>query len=60
MKPIAFVVVQLVVLGWTFFAGVRHHPSTVYKLLFLATLLGVIGMDVWYFADYAYPNGFAF
>jgi hypothetical protein len=60
VKPILFVAFQLVVLGWTLFARVRHDPSPVYKALWLAAFLGVIGLDVWYFADYAYPNGFAF
>ena len=59
MKPIIFVAVQLVVLGWAFFGVVRRNPSPLYKLLWGAALLGIIGFDIWYLADYAYPTGFA-
>lgn len=59
MKPIIFVAFQLVVLGWAFFGVVRHNPSPLYKLLWGAALCGIIGFDIWYLADYAYPTGFA-
>jgi hypothetical protein len=59
MKPIIFVAFQLVALGWVFIAQVRRNPSPVYKLLVLAAIAGVIGFDIWYLADYAYPLGFA-
>jgi hypothetical protein len=59
VKPIVFVAVQLVVLGWAFFGHVRHNPSPLYKLLWGAALAGIIGFDIWYLADYAYPAGFA-
>jgi hypothetical protein len=60
MKPIAYVVFQLLVLGWAAFAHIRRDPSPPYKLLWLGALGGVIGLDVWYFTSYAYPGGFAF
>jgi hypothetical protein len=53
VKPILLVAFQLIVLGLV----LRHawrHPSTVYRALMSATYLGVIGFDIWYFADYAY------
>ncbi len=59
MIPIFFVAVQLLVLTGTYFAHLRRHPSPVYRSLFLAATAGVIGMDVWYFANFAYPTGFA-
>lgn len=60
MKPLAYVIFQLLVLGWAAVAHVRRDPSTTYKLLWLAALGGVIGLDVWYFVNYAYPGGFSF
>jgi hypothetical protein len=60
VKPILFVAFQLVVLAWLLFAHIRHDPSRVYRLAWLAAYGGVIGLDVWYFANYAYPTGFAF
>jgi hypothetical protein len=59
VKPIFFVAVQLIVLSGVFLASVRHHPSKTYKALFVAAFLGVIGLDVWYLADYAYTGGFS-
>ncbi|HEU5477971.1 MAG TPA: hypothetical protein VFU64_09145 [Gaiellaceae bacterium] len=58
MKPLLYVIFQLVVLGWAAFAVIRRDPSPVYRLLWLAAFCGVIGMDVWYFANFAYPGGF--
>ena len=58
MTPLVFVVVQLVVLAWAFIAQVRRSPSPMFKALYLAAYAGVIGMDVWYFANFAYPAGF--
>ena len=60
MKPLAFVVFQLVVLGFALVVHVRKDPSATYKLLWLAAYGGVIGLDVWYLANYAYPAGFSF
>jgi hypothetical protein len=60
VKPIVFVAVQLLALAWASIAHVRRDPSRPYKLLWLAALCGVIGFDVWYFVDFAYPGGFAF
>ena len=59
MIPILFVVFQLAVLVWAFIAQIRRQPSPVFKTLWLASICGVIGMDVWYFANFAYPSGFA-
>jgi hypothetical protein len=59
VTPIIFVTVQLVVLAWTFVAQIRRNPSPVFKSLYLAAYCGVVGMDVWYFANFAYPGGFA-
>ncbi len=59
MKPILYVAFQFVVLGWAFFAHVRHDPLPLYRFAWLAALCGVIGMDVWYFSNYAYPGGFS-
>jgi hypothetical protein len=56
--PILLVVFQLAVLLWAFIAPIRRHPSSVLKALWLASICGVIGMDVWYLANFAYPNGF--
>jgi hypothetical protein len=60
VKPLAFVVFQGIVLGWAAFAHIRRDPSTTYRLLWLGALGGVVGLDVWYFANYAYPAGFSF
>jgi hypothetical protein len=60
LKPLAYVIFQLLVLGWVIAAHVRRDPSPVYRLLWLGALGGVIGLDVWYFLDYAYPAGFSF
>ena len=60
MKPLAFVIFQLLVLGWALVAHIRRDPSAVYRLLWLGACGGVIGLDVWYFADFAYPGGFSF
>ena len=60
MTPIIFVTIQLVVLVWAYVAHVRRNPSPLYKLLWLAAVAGVIGMDIWYFANFAYPGGFSF
>jgi hypothetical protein len=59
VKPLAFVIFQLVVLGWALVAHVRHDPSRLYRLAWLGAYCGVIGLDVWYFAKYAYPAGFS-
>ncbi len=59
MNPIIFVAVQLAVLAGTYFAHLRHQTSLVFRSLWLALIGGVIGMDVWYFANFAYPAGFA-
>ena len=58
MFPIIIVVFQLAVLGWTTATLTRREASPVVKALWLAALCGVIGLDVWYFADFAYPAGF--
>ena len=58
MKPLAFVIFQLVVLGFALVVYIRKDPSTAYRLLWLAAYAGVIGMDVWYLSTYAYPAGF--
>ncbi len=58
MLPIILVVFQLAVLGWTSAALIRCDASPVLKALWLAALCGVIGLDVWYFANFAYPAGF--
>jgi hypothetical protein len=60
LKPLAFVIFQLVVLGWAAVAHIRRDPSPAYKLLWVGALGGVIGLDVWYFTSYAYPAGFSF
>jgi hypothetical protein len=60
MKPLGFVIFQLVVLGFAYVAHVRHEPSLVYRFLWLASIGGVIGLDVWYLRDFAYPTGFKF
>ena len=60
MKPLAYVIFQLLVLAWAAFAHIRRDPSAAYRLLWLGAFCGVIGLDYWYFANYAYPAGFAF
>ena len=60
MKPLAYVIFQLLVLGWAGIAHIRRDPSTGYRLLWLGAFGGVIGLDVWYFVDFAYPAGFSF
>ena len=60
MTPIIFVTIQLVVLVWAYVAHVRRNPSPLYKLLWIAAVCGVIGMDIWYFTNFAYPAGFSF
>jgi hypothetical protein len=52
------VIFQLVVLGWAYFAHVRHDPTPLYRILWLLAICGVIGLDVWYLRDFAYPSGF--
>jgi hypothetical protein len=59
LKPLAYVIFQLLVLGWVLVTHVRRDPSPVYRLLWLGAFGGVIGLDVWYFVNYAYPGGFA-
>ena len=59
MKPILFVAFQLVVLAWIVVAQIRRNPSGVYRGLYAAAFLGVIGFDIWYLTGYAYPVGFA-
>ena len=59
MLPIIFVAVQLTVLVWAYIAQIRKQPSPVFKGLWIAAICGVIGMDVWYFTNFAYPGGFA-
>lgn len=60
MKPLAFVIFQLLVLAWAAVVHIRRDPSTTYRLLWLGAFGGVVGLDVWYFANFAYPAGFAF
>jgi len=57
LLPIVLVVFQLAVLSWTYLAGVRHSPSLLFKAAYIAAFCGVIGMDIWYFANFAYPTG---
>ena len=59
MKPLAFVIFQLVVIAWAFIAHVRKDPSVSYRLLWVGAYGGVIGLDVWYLSTYAYPGGFS-
>ena len=59
MKPLAFVIFQLVVIAWVLVRHIRRDPSTVYRLLWLGAYAGVIGLDVWYLSTYAYPGGFS-
>ncbi|HEX3238002.1 MAG TPA: hypothetical protein VHQ99_06285 [Gaiellaceae bacterium] len=62
MKPLAFVIFQLLVIGWALVHHVRRDPSVSYRLLWAAAYGGVIGFDVWYLHGYAYPGpgGFSF
>ena len=59
MKPLAYVIFQLVVIGWVLVTHIRRDPSVAYRLLWLAAFGGVVGLDVWYLANYAYPAGFS-
>ena len=59
MKPLAYVIFQLLVIGWALVAHIRRDPSLTYRLLWLGAFGGVIGLDVWYFSSYAYPAGFS-
>jgi|GEM_PF-3212372 len=59
MKPIIFVAVQLAVLTFILLTQIRRNPSLLYRGLFAAAFLGVIGFDIWYLTGYAYPTGFA-
>jgi len=60
VKPLAFVIFQLAVLGWAGVSHIRRDPSPLYRVLWLAALCGVVGFDVWYFVDFAYPARFKF
>jgi hypothetical protein len=60
VKPLAYVVFQLVVIGFALVVHVRRDPSATYRLLWLGAYGGVIGLDVWYLSSYAYPAGFSF
>lgn len=60
LKPLAFVIFQLLVLGWAYAGHVRRDLSRLYRLTYLAALCGVVVFDVWYFLDFAYPAGFRF
>ncbi len=59
MKPLLYVVFQLLVIGWALVAHIRRDPSVTYRLLWLGAYGGVIGLDVWYLTSYAYPAGFS-
>ena len=59
MKPLAYVIFQLLVIGWALVAHTRRDPSLTYRLLWLGAFGGVIGLDVWYLSTYAYPAGFS-
>jgi hypothetical protein len=59
VKPLAYVIFQLVVLGFALVVHIRKDPSVAYRLLWLAAYGGVIGLDVWYLSTYAYPAGFS-
>ena len=59
MKPLAYVIFQLVVIGFALIVHIRRDPSATYRLLWLAAFGGVIGLDVWYLSTYAYPAGFS-
>ena len=58
MIPILFVAFQLIILAVAFVFQIRRNPSATFKGLWLAAYAGVIGMDIWYFANFAYPTGF--
>lgn len=62
MKPLAYVIFQLLVIGWSLVSHVRRDPSLAYRLLWVGAYGGVIGLDVWYLSTYAYPGpgGFSF
>ena len=60
MKPLAYVIFQLLVLAWALIAHIRRDPSAPYKLAWVGAYGGVIGLDVWYLSTYAYPAGFSF
>jgi hypothetical protein len=62
LKPLAYVIFQLLVIGWALVAHIRRDPSVPYRLLWVAAYGGVIGLDVWYLTSYAYPGpgGFSF
>jgi len=49
-----------VVLCLAYFVHVRRDPSRIYRIAWLASICGVIILDVWYFRDFAYPAGFKF
>jgi len=59
MKPLAYVIFQLVVIGFALIVHIRRDSSATYRLLWLAAFGGVIGLDVWYLSTYAYPAGFS-
>ena len=59
MKPLLYVIFQLVVIGFALVVHIRKDPSVAYRLLWLAAYGGVIGLDVWYLSSYAYPAGFS-
>jgi hypothetical protein len=59
LKPLAFVIFQLVVIAWALIGHVRKDPSLSYRLLWVGAYGGVIGLDVWYLSTYAYPGGFS-
>jgi hypothetical protein len=42
MKPLGFVIFQLVVLGFAYAVHVRHNPSLLYRVLWLASICGVL------------------
>jgi hypothetical protein len=60
VKPLAFVIFQLLVLAWAVVSHIRRDLSTTYKLAWVGAYGGVIGLDVWYLSTYAYPAGFSF
>jgi hypothetical protein len=60
MKPLLFVIFQLVVIAWAGIAHIRRDPSATYRLAWVGAYGGVIGLDVWYLSTYAYPAGFSF
>jgi hypothetical protein len=58
VKPLLFVIFQLVVIVVAGVAHIRRDPSPIYRMLWVAAFCGVIGLDVWYLKDFAYPVGF--